>query len=81
MHDDIDIIASVAARPRTRAELEAEFGQVWDEHELARDFETTAIIPPTFIVRLRTDGTVGSVLLQARPRLYFRFKPSPEQEK
>lgn len=79
MHDDIDIIASVAARPRTRAELEVEFGQVWTEDELVRDFETTAIIPPTYIVRRRSDGTVGSVLLQTRPKLYFRFMPSPEQ--
>lgn len=79
MHDDIDIIASIAARPRSRAELEAEFGQVWDDHQLAQDFEITALIPPTFIVRRRSDGVVGSVLMQTRPKLFFLFRPSPEQ--
>lgn len=78
MHDDdLDALTAIAARPRTRAELEAEFGQVWDEDELNREFATTAIIPPTYILRRRSDGVVGSAVCQPRPKFFFNFRPSP----
>jgi hypothetical protein len=78
MHDDdLDALVEIATRPRTRAELEAEYGEVWDEHELAAHFTVTAIIPPTYIVRRRCDAVIGSVLVQPRPKLFFRFRPSP----
>jgi hypothetical protein len=74
--DDLDALTAIALRPRTRAELEAEYGEVWDEQELAVHFAVTAIIPPTYIVR-RSDGMIGSVVCQPRPRLFFNFRPSP----
>ena len=80
MHEaDLNALVEIAARPRTRAELEAEFGRVWDAEELALDFQVTAIIPPTYIVH-RRDGVVGTVLCQPRPTpLYFNFRPAPER--
>lgn len=75
--DDLDALTEIALRPRTRAELEREYGKVWDEQELAADFIVTAIIAPTYIVRRRADNAVGSVLCQPRPLLYFGFRPSP----
>ena len=80
MHDDdLDTRTEIAIRPRTRAELEAEHGRVWDEQEVVREFSITAIIPPTIIARRHADGVVGTLLLQPRPRLYFRFRPTPDQ--
>jgi hypothetical protein len=80
MHDDdLDALVEIATRPRTRAELAAEFEEVWDEQEFDREFQVTAIIPPTYIVRRRCNAVIGSVLVQPRPLLYFRFRPSPEQ--
>lgn len=81
MHDDdLDAMAEIATRPRTRAELEAEYGEVWDEQELAATFTVTAIIPPTYIVRRKSDGMIGGVVGQPRPRLYFNFRPSPPSD-
>jgi len=52
-------------------------GRVWDAGELALEFQITAVIPPTHIVRRRSDGAVGTVVMQPRPPLYFNFRPSP----
>ncbi len=81
MHDDdVDALTAIALRPRTRAELEAEYGEVWDEQEFDREFQITAIIPPTYIVRRKTDGVIGSVVCQPRPKLFFNFRPSPPSD-
>jgi hypothetical protein len=75
--DDLDALTEIALRPRTRVELEAEFGQVWDADELNSEFITTAIIPPTYILLRRSDSVVGSAVCQPRPLLFFNFRPSP----
>lgn len=49
--DDPSILVEIATRPRTRAELEAEYGRVCDEDEVSLEFTITAIIPPTIIAR------------------------------
>lgn len=76
--DDMDVLAAISLQPRTRAELETEFGEVWDIDELSREFVVTAVIPPKYIVRRISDGAVGSMLMQLRPKLFFHFRPSPQ---
>ena len=65
--------------PRTRAELEAVFGRVWDTRQLAAEFTITSIITPdALVVRRKVDGAVGTMTFQNQPRFYFQFVPSSE---
>jgi hypothetical protein len=59
-----------------RTTLEATFGKVWDEGQLAQEFRVTAIIAPQVIVVRRADNQVGSMTFQNEPRYYFNFVPS-----
>ena len=65
----------VQRTPKTREQLEAEFGQVWDTKELAREFVVTAIIRPLIVVRRKADDVVGTLTVQEKPRFYFAFEP------
>jgi thymidylate synthase len=61
------LLAEIVAHSRRRAELEAEYGQVWDADELNEQFAITAIIPPVVVVRRKIDGAVGNrYLFQTR---------------
>lgn len=60
--------------PKTRHQLEAEHGQVWDTAQLAKDFVITAIIGNTVVVRRKADACVGTLRVQERPRLYYGFE-------
>lgn len=60
-------------QPRTRAELEAAYGPVWDTAELARDFDVMGFLAPFVVVHRRSDGRRGSLEFQHQPRLYFNF--------
>lgn len=59
--------------PRTRDELAAICGRVWDPDELHRDFEVRGVLAPLVFVT-RSDGTEGTLLFQHWPRFYFRFQ-------
>jgi len=61
-----------------RQALEAAYGKVWDEEELAQEFKVTAIIAPQVVVVRKADGLVGSLTFQNQPRFYFGFKPTPD---
>lgn len=65
---------------KSREELEAEFGQVWDTAELAAQFIVTSIIDDKVVVRRKADGLVGTLHYQNEPRLYFGFEASPATE-
>ena len=69
-----ELAVAINSRPRDRAELEAEYGQVWDAAELARDFEVLGFLAPCVVVKRRSDGILGSLLFQHQPRLYFAFQ-------
>jgi hypothetical protein len=60
-----------------RQTLEAVYGKVWDEEELAQEFKVTAIIASKVVVVRKADGQVGSMEFQNQPRFYFNFKPDP----
>jgi hypothetical protein len=61
-----------------RQALEAAYGTVWDEDQLAQEFTVTAIIAPLVVVVRKADFQVGSLTFQNHPRFYFGFKPSPD---
>lgn len=62
---------------RDRQALEAAYGKVWNEEELAEEFKVTAIIAPKVVVVRKVDGQVGSMEFQNQPRYYFNFQPDP----
>lgn len=65
-------------QPKSRAELEAQFGRTWDMAELARDFIITAIIAPHVVVCRKADDAVGTLKYQQGPPcLYFSFTQQP----
>jgi hypothetical protein len=59
-----------------RPALEAAHGKVWNEEEFAREFHVGAIIGTVMVVVRRSDGQVGRVAYQNRPRFYYDFQPS-----
>jgi hypothetical protein len=59
--------------PRSREQLEAEFGTVWDTSELAAAFVITAILGNEIVVRRKADNAVGTLTFQRDPPLYFHF--------
>jgi hypothetical protein len=59
---------------KTRQELEARHGRVWDEEELAEEFVVTAIIGSTVVARRKADNVVGTLDYQNEPRFYFRWR-------
>ena len=64
--------------PRTRGELAAICGPVWDPDELHRDFQVHGFLAPLVFVT-RSDGTEGTLLFQHLPRFYFRFQAKESQ--
>ena len=65
----------VTGEPKSRGQLEAVRGQVWDTQELARDFVVTGFAAPLVAVRRKSDGVTGTLAYQPMPRLYFAFRP------
>ena len=58
-----------------RKALEAAYGKVWNEEELAEEFKVTAIIASQVVVVRKADGQVGSIEFQNQFRFYFNFNP------
>jgi hypothetical protein len=56
-----------------RAELEAQYGQVWDTNEVRRDFEIKGFMAPLVVATRRSDGQLGSLEFSASPRFYFNW--------
>lgn len=68
-------LAEINATPRTREELAAKQGQVWNTEELARDFDVLGFLAPYVVVRRKADSQLGSVAFQHASRFYFDFTP------
>jgi hypothetical protein len=66
-------IESLLSQPRTREELEVVFRQVWDERQLAEDYEILGFTDDRMDVRRKSDGIVGSLSYQDSPRFFFSF--------
>lgn len=59
--------------PLERAELETQYGTVWNTEELSRDFEVKGFMAPFVVVKRKADGKPGSLMFQHAPRYYFSF--------
>jgi hypothetical protein len=57
-----------------RAELEAQFGQVWDKDQLREQFVVTGFMAPYVVVREIKSGKVGSLEFCHMPRFYFNWQ-------
>lgn len=66
-------MAEINVQPRTRTELEAKYGRVWDTEELKADFEIIAFIAPYIALRHRSNGRLASLEFQHAPRFYFNL--------
>jgi hypothetical protein len=58
---------------KTRADLEAKHGQVWNDEELERDFLGCLQVGPLALVVRREDCVGGSLSVQDEPRPYHSF--------
>ena len=68
-------LTEININPGSREALAAQYGQVWDTEELARDFDILGFLAPYVVVRRKADGQKGSLEFQHAPRFYFNFVP------
>lgn len=67
-------LAEINTDPASRGALEAKYGQVWDTHQLAEEFDVIGFLAPLVVVRRKVDGIKGSLEFQHQPRFYFNFR-------
>lgn len=71
----------LADPPKSRAELESLYGEVWSPETFGGVFVVTAIVGSTLVVRRKSDNLVGTVEVQeGPPQFYFSFTPQPTAE-
>lgn len=68
------IRALLSVAPSDRESLEADHGQVWTTDELCRDFEVQGFMAPYCVAKRKSDGKVGSLVFQGKPRFYHSFR-------
>jgi hypothetical protein len=68
------LVMHINAQAAERADLEIQYGQVWNAVELATDFEVVSFVAPFAVVKRKADHKLGSVLFQHWPRYYFAFQ-------
>jgi hypothetical protein len=71
-----ELVREINAHPRSRANLEGAYGQVWDTAELSADFNAIGFAAPFVVVIRKSDGIKGSLQFQHSPRLYYAFEPA-----
>lgn len=64
------------AGPKTREQLEAQYGQVWNQEELNKEFKIIGFGAPIVVVRRLSDGVLGSCTFQLAigHRFYHSFE-------
>jgi hypothetical protein len=70
-----EMVAQINAVEGSREYLESRHGQVWTTDELQQEFEVLGFQAPFVIVRQKSDGVRGTLLLQNSPRLFFGWEP------
>ncbi len=68
------LVIHINAQSAERADLEVQYGRVWNAAELAIDFEVLGFAAPVAVVKQKSDNKLGSVLFQHWPRYYFAFQ-------
>jgi hypothetical protein len=56
-----------------RAQLEAQYGQVWTTKEVAEEFELIGFAAPFVVAKRKSDGQKGSLEFVHWPRFYFNW--------
>jgi len=56
-----------------RAQMEQEYGKVWDTTELTQEFSVQGFMAPFVVVKRKSDGVRGTLMFQHHPRFYFGF--------
>lgn len=69
-----EITKTINENPKTREELEAAFGKVWDTKDLQQDFQVQGFLAPLVVVVRKSDGKKGTLFFQHLPRFYFDFE-------
>ena len=69
-----ELVREINAHPRSRADLEAIHGHVWDTAELSADFEVLGFAAPFVVVVRKADGVRGALQFQHSPRFYYAFE-------
>jgi hypothetical protein len=57
-----------------RAELEAQYGQVWSTAEMREEFELLGFMAPYVVAKRKSDGQKGSLEFVHMPRFYFNWQ-------
>ena len=73
-----NMTTALNANLRDRAELEKQYGQVWNTEELARDYTVEGFAAPFVVVKRKSDDVVGTMIFQHSPRFYFAFTKDGE---
>ena len=68
-----ELVAAINSNPKTREELEALHGQVWDTQQLQQDFDVVGFMAPFIGVTRKSDGLKGTLEFQHQPRFYYNF--------
>ena len=70
-----DWVSNLNAVEGSREYLEKQYHTVWDTSQLSTDFKVISFLAPLVMVRRKSDGIVGTLEFQHRPRYYFNFLP------
>jgi hypothetical protein len=63
-----------ATGPRTREDLAAQYGDVWDTGEMSAKFRVKSFLAPFVVVEEHgPDGRIGTLEFQHYPRFYHSF--------
>ena len=68
-----ELTAEINSHAAQRAQMEQEYGRVWDSDELRAEFKVTGFMAPFVVVNRKVDGVKGTLMFQHSPRLYFAF--------
>ena len=69
-----ELVSIINAHPKSRDQLEAMHGQVWDTEQLKVDFQVTGFLAPFVTVVRKADQKPGLLCFQHLPRFYFHFE-------
>ena len=67
--------AEINAEPKSRRELEAIWGPVWNHLEVRREFSHFFFANPVLVCFEKKTGRQGTFLFQHSPRFYFHWLP------
>lgn len=68
------IVRDVFDPEKIRAEIEQQYGLVWDTDEVQEDFAVRSFLSPRAHVTRRSDGIKGTLKFTHKPRFYYNFQ-------